>query len=312
MAVNNIDGSDVFTQKVTYSDRKSSKEQFLNAGSTWWSKEKANFFLVPIFSTMDGLVLYSIFDDCLTQSAFMGLIMAAGVALILNIIPVIIAYFLHIMLDKTQRYANVLFIVLLSGFILLYACTVYLRFSYSANYDKKASTGLENTVSDDTDKVTEVDTGEGGGGAAVVLLLSVSPLITSMLGFAIAYVSNDPNKKKLDRLEIESIEIDTKIEEVKTAITQLECVIENGIQVDLDNDKRALDDAINEIIVLRPYLKAKARLNLAEYLADPDATSRITKEMIADESAFVYDRDSEADHESKSSVLNMDMLDQVS
>ena len=310
MAVNNVDGSEVFTQKITYSDRKTSKEQFINAGSTWWSKEKANFFLVPIFSTMDGLVLYSIFDDCLTQSAFMGLIMAAGVALILNIIPVIIAYFLHIMLDKTQRYANVLFIVLLSGFILLYACTVYLRFSYSANYNKQASTGLENTVTDENEEISEGESGEGGG--AVVLLLSVSPLITSMLGFAIAYVSNDPNKKKLDRLEIESIEIDTKIEEVKTAITQLECVIENGIQVDLDNDKRALDDAINEIIVLRPYLKAKARLNLAEYLANPDATSRITKEMIADESEFITDRDNEADHMQENSVINMDMLDQVS
>ena len=310
MAVNNVGGSEVFTQKTTYSDRKTSKEQLINAGSTWWSKEKANFFLVPIFSTMDGLVLYSIFDDCLTQSAFMGLIMAAGVALILNIIPVIIAYFLHIMLDKTQRYANVLFIVLLSGFILLYACTVYLRFSYSANYNKQASTGLENTVTDETEEISEGESGEGGG--AVVLLLSVSPLITSMLGFAIAYVSNDPNKKKLDRLEIESIEIDTKIEEVKTAITQLECVIENGIQVDLDNDKRALDDAINEIIVLRPYLKAKARLNLAEYLADPDATSRITKEMIADESEFITDRDNEADHMQENSVINMDMLDQVS
>ena len=59
------------------------------------------------------------------------------------------------------------------------------------------------------------------------------PLITSLLGFAIAYVSDDEIRRKVECLELEKIEIDEKISEIDAAIAQMEHYMEEGIERDL-------------------------------------------------------------------------------
>ena len=109
-----------------------------------------------------------------------------------------------------------MFAVFVAGFLLVYGGTVYLRFAYSDMYEQEnQSMTLENTVSEEkvengTENVQEISE-KRRKSMAVVTLLSISPLITSLLGFAIAYVSDDEIRRKVECLELEKIEIDEKI-----------------------------------------------------------------------------------------------------
>ena len=76
----NHGGCAILNEMITYPDRKETRKKFQKTGMPWWSNEKANLLLVPIFSAMDGTVLYSIMEECFLQSALMSIVMAFGVA----------------------------------------------------------------------------------------------------------------------------------------------------------------------------------------------------------------------------------------
>lgn len=240
----NHGGCAILNEMITYPDRKETRKKFQKTGMPWWSNEKANLLLVPIFSAMDGTVLYSIMEECFLQSALMSIVMAFGVAVVLNILPLVIAKFLHGAIYKTTKHGLTMFAVFVAGFLLVYGGTVYLRFAYSDMYEQEnQSMTLENTVSEEkvengTENVQEISE-KRRKSMAVVTLLSISPLITSLLGFAIAYVSDDEIRRKVECLELEKIEIDEKISEIDAAIAQMEHYMEEGIERELTFDEQA-------------------------------------------------------------------------
>ncbi len=275
-------GCDALTLREGYDSRKEGRRGLHRSGMPWWTNGKANIVLVPIFSTMDGLVLYSIFDECMTQSAVMGIIMAFGVAVVLNILPLVIARFLHSAFDRTAKHAVPMVLVFISAFLLIYGSTVYLRFTYRDMYgETDQGLVLENTVADEAENSSTAGS-DNARGTAVVMLLSISPLITSVLGFAIAYVSDDETKKKVEYLELEKIAIDEKINDTQAALIQMEAAMKEGVEKDLEQDLRAMEAAIREIFTRCDVLKAQARYYLAEYLADPSATSRLSQELLSE------------------------------
>ncbi len=282
--IRNNGGCDALCQEVSYRNRKKERQGFHKSGMPWWTRGHANLILVPIFSIMDGMVLFSIFDECLTQSVVMGIIMAFGIAVILNILPLIIARFVHAAFEKTTKHAIFMMSIFIAGFLLIYGITVYLRFTYRDMYGQEnQSMELENVVSDTKIHVSsESSSADSSKGTAVVLLLSISPLITSLLGFGIAYVSDDEIRKKIEYLEIEKIEIDEKISDTKSAIIQMESALKEGVKRELDLDERAMSAAIDEIITRCDILKSLARLYLSEHLANPSATSKISQEMLVE------------------------------
>ena len=163
--------------------------------------------------------------------------------------------------------------------------TVYLRFAYSDMYEQEnQSMTLENTVSEEkvengTENVQEISE-KRRKSMAVVTLLSISPLITSLLGFAIAYVSDDEIRRKVECLELEKIEIDEKISEIDAAIAQMEHYMEEGIERELTFDEQAMNAAEDEIIARGNVMKAQARFILAEFLSNPQATTKLSEEML--------------------------------
>lgn len=245
----------------------------------WWAASKANLILVPVFSMMDGMVLFSIFDECLTQSALMGIVMSLGIAVVLNVLPVIIAKFVHQAIYKTKRHALMMVAILVTGFFLIFTATVFLRFAYRDMYgSENQSNRLENTVSNEFAIENEEDTSDSGKGLAVVILLSLSPLLTSLIGFAIAYVSDDEVRKRFEYYERRDIELDEAISDLEAAIETMD----NDVERDLNFDEQAMDAAIEEIIARAEILKALARHYLAEYLADPTSTSNLSAEMLVE------------------------------
>lgn len=281
----NHGGCAILNEMITYPDRKETRKNFQKTGMPWWSNGKANLLLVPIFSAMDGTVLYSIMEECFLQSALMSTVMAFGVAVVLNVLPLVIAKFLHGAIYKTTKHGLTMFAVFVAGFLLVYGGTVYLRFAYSDMYEQEnQSMTLENTVSEEKvengmENVQEIFE-KRRKSMAVVTLLSISPLITSLLGFAIAYVSDDEIRRKVEYLELEKIEIDEKISEIDAAIAQMEHYMEEGIERELTLDEQAMNAAEDEIIARGNVMKAQARFILAEFLSNPQATTKLSEEML--------------------------------
>lgn len=275
----NYGGVKAAERENDYSKRMEGIDKEHKVEDPWWATSKANLILVPIFSIMDGMVLFSIFDACLTQSAAMGIVMAFGVAVVLNVLPLIIAKFAHQAIYKTKRQALTMLLICLTGFFLIFGGTVVLRFAYSDMYETESqSMQLENTVSNETTTETESDDNSKNKSIAVVILLSLSPLVTSIIGFGIAFVSDDEVRRRFEYHERRDIELDEAISDLEAAIETMNSDVERDIQLDEDS----MNAAIEEIIARADTLKALARHYLAEHLADPRATSKLSAEMLVE------------------------------
>ena len=276
-AIQNYGGVKAAERDEDYLKRSESADKEQSVDKPWWGTSKASLILVPIFSVMDGMVLFSIFDACLTQSAVMGIVMAFGVAVVLNVLPLIMAKFAHQTIYKIKRQALTMLLVTALGFFLIFAGTVYLRFAYSDMYENESqTTQLENTVSNDV-TVSDVDNNaDANKSFAVVLLLSLSPLVTSIIGFAITYVTDDEVRNFVEFYERRDVELDEAISDLESAIETMSIDVER----DIDLDEQAMEAAIEEVIARAETLKAIARRYLAEYLANPRATSKLSEEML--------------------------------
>ena len=272
----NYGGVKAAERENDYSKRMEGIDKEHKVEDSWWATSKANLVLVPIFSIMDGMVLFSIFDACLTQSAAMGIVMAFGVAVVLNVLPLIIAKFAHQAIYKTKRQALTMLLISITGFFLIFGGTVVLRFAYSDMYETESqSIQLENTVSNETTIESETDENSKNKSIAVVILLSLSPLVTSIIGFGIAFISDDEVRRRFEYHERRDIELDEAISDLEAAIETMNSDVERDIKLDEDS----MNAAIEEIIARADTLKALARHYLAEYLADPRATSKLSAEM---------------------------------
>ena len=154
-----------------------------------------------------------------------------------------------------------------------------MRFAYSDMYETESqSMQLENTVSNETTTETESDDNSKNKSIAVVILLSLSPLVTSIIGFGIAFVSDDEVRRRFEYHERRDIELDEAISDLEAAIETMNSDVERDIKLDEDS----MNTAIEEIIARADTLKALARHYLAEYLADPRATSKLSAEMLVE------------------------------
>lgn len=277
-AMQNYGGVKAAERETDYSKRMEGIDKEHRADESICSNSKTNLVTIPIFSIMDGTVLVSIFNDCFVESAFMIFVMSFGIAVVLNFLPVLIAKFAHQAIYKTKRQALTMMIICMTGFFLIFGGTVILRFAYSDMYENDAqSMQLENTVSNETTTETEAEADENSKNKsiAVVILLSLSPLVTSIIGFGIAFISDDEVRKRFEYYERRDIELDEAISDLEAAIETMN----SDVDRDMGLDEESMNAAIEEIIARADTLKALARHYLAEYLADPTATSKLSAEM---------------------------------
>ena len=68
--------------------------------------------------------------------------------------------------------------------------------------------------------------------------------------------------------------------EIDAAIAQMEHYMEEGIERELTFDEQAMNAAEDEIIARGNVMKAQARFILAEFLSNPQATTKLSEEML--------------------------------
>ena len=246
----------------------------------WWASPGVILFLTISFSILDGLVLYDIMDAVMLQMALLGMIVAYGIALVLNIIPLVVAQLVHQAIYGLKRHAWKLAALMLAAFLVLFSGTVYLRFAFSERYEPDSSTGsLVNTV--ETGAQTQADPEQEeqnkAQANAVVLLLSVEPLATSLVNFLLAYLSDDELRARINRLRLRRLELLESISDLQAAQANLQQSCRNHLSLDEERYRaaqRVLDDRCT-------VLRTRARLLLAEHLADPNSTSRLAAQSVA-------------------------------
>lgn len=238
----------------------------------WWSSPVFIVFLTISMSVLDALVLYDILDQAMTQAEYMGKIVSFGIALVLNMLPLLIAKFVHQAMYKIKRGAAVWAVTATAAFFLLFAGTVGLRFAYQDQYGESSSYHITNEVQ--VEDNTEEDAKTDPKGLAVVILLSVEPLVTSLVNFCLAYVSDDELRERIDHLRKRKYELTEAESDLKAYLATMEpAELRREQLMLLDNDRKKA--AQDEIHARCNILKALARTYLAEYLKNPEGASYV-------------------------------------
>lgn len=249
-------------------ERKLQKTEF-----SWWSSPAFIIFLTISMSVLDALVLYDILDQAMTQSEYMGKIVSFGIALVLNMIPLLIAKFAHQAIYRIKRGALALAIAASVSFVLLFAGTVVLRFAYQDQYGASAENHIVNQVQTaDTANTAETKDYKG---LAVVILLSIEPLVTSLVNGCLAYISDDELRERINLLRRRKIELVECESDLKAYLSTAETAEARRNQL-LTLDEERKQAAAEEIRARCAVLKSRARVYLAEYLHDPVGASYVT------------------------------------
>lgn len=252
------------------------EKAFQKAGTSWWNVKAFIIFMTVSMSCLDALVLFDILDQAMTQAEYLGKIVSFGVALVLNVIPLLVARFAHQAIYKTRRYAVTWVILLVTIYMIMFSATVFLRFAYKDNYGSSSDYHIINEMveNDVEQQEQEVDM----KGLAVVLLLTVEPLVTSVVNFYLAFTMDDELKKQINHLRVRLLELDTEERELKAYLGAVEEPMvwkENALK----QDQKMKEAYIKEIINRGNINRAEARCILAEDLGDPESISYVTNEL---------------------------------
>ncbi len=246
---------------------------------SWWSNPVVIIFVTISMSVLDGLVLYDIMDRATTQSEVLGYILAYGIALILNMIPLATAKFTHQWLYNIKCNAKKWTILTIIAFTLLFSGTVALRIAYTDSYGETSTPVIVNQVDVSTDTST-IEEETNTKGVAVVFLLCIEPLATSLLNFLLAYMSDDELRKTIHGLRMRGIELKEAESDLRACIATIKSSNERHEELlKLDLERKEAAEAL--IYAKCDALKARARELLGEYLSDPEgacyATEAITE-----------------------------------
>jgi len=241
----------------------------------WWSTPAFIIFLTVSMSILDALVLFDILDQAMTQSEYMGKVVSFGVALVLNMIPVLVAKFAHQTIYGIKKYAIVWVVLLITVFMILFSATVFLRFAYQDKYGTSSEFHIMNEM---TESVEDNQQAEGDmKGLAVVLLLSVEPLVTSVVNFFLAFVSDDELRKRINHQKKRMLELNAEERDLKAFLAAAEDPEEWRAR-NIAQDSERKETCAKDINDRGDILKALARSILAEVLGDADSVSYVTNE----------------------------------
>ncbi len=280
MAIKNIGGSEILNERTEYLDEKQAIKRKQGIGNLKWENGKVNMLAVLGFSVTDALVIYNIIDAGITDNAIMVLAVSFMLAFVLDLIPCYIAKFCRQIKYKTDKNAKRFLILAITMYFILFSAIFYLRFVFSDMYGQEEQVmALENTVSNESVLTETPSDTSNTKGNALILVLSLLPMGTSVLCFFIAYASDDEIKKIIDELEMQIHDNEMQILDIEAAIIQKRSRLELGIEHELFEDEQLRNAVKADIIHRGEILKSLSRKYLEEYLADPSAITRISQEM---------------------------------
>ena len=212
----------------------------LEKASSLWS----TVFML-ILTAIDGITLFSLFRELLDGEDRLIWTLTFGFSITLNYIPLLISRLYHFYRYGIQRVRKWMIITMIVIFIVLFFSTFILR----------------------------LETREEDGSIALTILLGIMPLATSTVNLALSYLTNDPVKKKLQKLQIQTADMTAQLHIMYAAAYELSQDWEHCYAA-LEQNRLAAAQA--EVRQGSEYIRSLARLSLAKKLGDPDSISQLT------------------------------------
>lgn len=242
---------------------------------TWWQSTPVIIFLVVSLSLLDAATLFNVLDTVMVENALIGKLMTGGLALTLNFLPLIGGYLLRERYYDRSRVSNFSLAALLATFLLLWGATVYLRFeTKELNFS-----GMESTMVNTVGTQTAGPDGETSDGVANALtfLLAVMPLVTSIVNLYLGFISDDPVKKRINKLRMRCLELEAMEAELMAAENEM-CQDRIGKLLLLNEDRYRA--AVRKTRSRFEGIAAFTRFWLAQYLEDPASISKLSQDAL--------------------------------
>lgn len=251
---------------------KNQKKKVQKALISWWNAPFCLIFFTLFLGSIDAANLYNIINYIFTNDQILVIFVTLGLALSLNIIPVIMAKCIQCYQITQNRSYIALSAVLLFVGLSLFGLTFDLR--YENRCADISDTSL--VVSSSEEYTENLSEQEEAQILAATFVLGFLPLGTSTICFVLAYYDNGL-KRKRNTIELEIVDHNEAIVEIDAAVTELQ----NLIYVYEDHLKerqlKLYESAKNEAEATANLLKSEARFRLAEHLKDPESISTLSK-----------------------------------
>jgi hypothetical protein len=285
------------SQAEDYKLRKEGITALQNSDSCFWSKSYVIIGLTLGFALLDTSVLYNLFDRILDQSSHLGILMAFGIAILINAIALPTAKFIRRAgygIKRAKFWAG----LCIATFLILFFGTCLLRIANADMYEQSTViSSLKNDLSSG-EEALEVDEKTKMKAYCTAGFMCIEPLATTLVIFFLSYFHDDELRKKIEQEEIRKIEMEEAIADLKASISSMEA---NELLL-LEEDECARESAIRELRARANKLKSIARKLLAEHLHSAGASSELNHQLIkeleqADRNHFMMETDSQENAE---------------
>lgn len=251
------------------------EKKLQKAELNWWQHPWVIICITLLLSAMDAATLFSLFDAVMTENAFVGRLLTAGFALTLNFIPLIAGYLLREKYYERSRVSPLALPALAGIFLLLWGCTVWLRFSCK-ELSFSGGPVLVNqaaAIVGNSEAMSSASTTDAAIQNSLTLLLSISPFVTSVINLFLGFLSYDPVKSRINLLKIRRQDLVEQRQELMA--WQAELDIDRIEELRTENE-RLYKNASDGVAATAEKMKAWARFRLAEALGDPESISYLS------------------------------------
>ena len=236
--------------------------------NTWWHNKVMLIILTILFSGLDGVTLYPVFESIFAESPLLLYVTTFGTALCLNFIPVIAArLFLKYKYGQGER-TLIPFYISLCLFVSLYAAICALRIA-----TRDAVIG---SLSDSVFSSAGADMTSNSipGSLPMIIVQCVTNLATSVTAFFLAYFSENPILMQINKLRLQIIDLEERRISLLCAKKELGRYDFDSI---LRHEEEKFRDALIALNARRDLLKVQSDIQLEMLCHDPDDTTYITE-----------------------------------
>lgn len=216
----------------------------------------------------DAMTLYSIIDEMFYQSPLLSYVITSGLALSLEMLPVLIARMVKLQLYFPSRQRRVCIILAAAAYGLLFALTFYLRVS-----TRSLMFGDHSHISIGGEVGSDAVSDEPEGALAITILLGCLPFITSVVAFLLEYLTGDPIRAQYEAAVTAKASAKEKLAALRARI----CTYENPATEEMLRlfQKERYDAESARIKQTEAVIKEEARLLLMKKLGDADSINYI-------------------------------------
>ena len=192
----------------------SARQQVHRSSNTWFMCIGVNILCCLSFAALDYSTLFSLFDNNMVAAAWAISVFTFGICVAENFLPMISARFLHQIITLKRKDCSRILLLIIS---LLLAITL-LAFLGNARWQTRnseidndnATLTIETSAAPDgtpTEAASPDDSQEERAQNGIAMLLAVIPWCTSAISFFLAYLTDDPLRRRHDQLEIARLKL---------------------------------------------------------------------------------------------------------